>query len=214
MNAMLATANFLPAAIMIQHRPGQDRRRCVGGFCLDPTAVEAFNAFLELLGRDRDPIDCDQLSTAARELCDCDAVLAAACIGVRMRRAALVDRMIADPGWGAGDETCLLGSTVVEYIRRHDDLIPDTLPRVGRLDDALVVDTAWPRLAEEAAGYTDFRRLRRIEARLRGRDPGAFSFNRADWLESRRAEAALASHRARVRDSAYVPAPAAAFRVH
>lgn len=214
MNAMLATASYLPAAITIQHRPGQDRRRCIGGFCLTPAAVDAFNTLLELLGREQGPLDCDQLSTAARELCDCNARLATACIGVRMRRAAVVDRMIADPGWEAANEAVLLGTAVVNYIRRHDDLIPDALPRVGRLDDAIVVDTAWQRLATEVAGYTDFRRLRRIEARMRGRDPGAFSFSRSDWLESRYAEAELAAHQARVRDSAYVPAATPVFRIH
>lgn len=217
MNAMLE--NAIPATVLTtalqQPRPsGRIRRHSVGGFEPGPWAVDRFNALLRRLGREQAPLDCDQLATAARELCDCSTALAAAAIGVRMRRAATLDRMIADRGWQAANDALELGAAVVEYVRGDDDLIPDSLPRVGRLDDAIVVDTAWPRLADEACAYADYRRLRRIEARLRGCDVHAFAFDRGDWLEARQAEAALAAHRARVRDSAYVPAPCATFRIH
>lgn len=215
MNTMLAIANAVPPPIALGfHAPGRDRRHCVGGFCLVPRGMDWFNALLEQLGRTQGPIDHDQLATAGRTLSDCDAAVAAACIGVRMRRAAAVGRMLADPGWAPACEAAEAGAATVGYVRSHQDLIPDSIPRVGRLDDAVVVDTAWPRLAAEVVDYADYRRLRRVEAALRGRDPGGFRFTRADWIEAREAEAALVAHRRRVRETAYAPAAAATFRIH
>lgn len=217
MNTMLENATpatVLTAAIHAPRLPGKIRRQSVGGFSPSPWAVDRFNDLLRQLGREQAPLDCDQLASAARELCGCSTTLAAAVIGVRMRRAATLDRMIADREWQAANDALELGATVVDYVRGDDDLIPDTLPRVGRIDDAIVVDTAWPRLADEVQAYADYRRLRRIEAALRGCDVHAFAFDRSDWIEAREAEAALAAHRARVRDSDYVPAPCATFRIH
>ena len=193
MNAMLAHASVLPAVLPTTARaprqPGLARRHSIGGFNPGPYALDRFNVLLERLGREQGPIDCDQLATAARELCGCSTTLAAAAIGVRMRRAAVVDTMIADRNWQAANDAMLVGAAVIDYVRGNDDLIPDAIPRVGRLDDA-------------------------IEAALRGCDAHAFAFDRSDWREARQAEAALTAHRARVRDSAYLPAPSPLFRIH
>ena len=215
MNTMLAIAHAVPPPITLGlHVPGEDRRHCVDGFCLAEQGMDWFNAFLAQLGRTQRPIDQDQLSTAGRTLADSDPAVAAACIGVRMRRAAAVDRMLADPGWTTAGDAAVAGAAVVGYVRSHKDLIPDSIPRIGRLDDAVVVDTAWPRLADEVVAYADFRRLRRVEAALRDCEPGDFRFTRDDWLESREAEAALAEHRLRVREGAYAPAATVLFRIH
>ena len=103
---------------------------------------------------------------------------------------------------------------MVAYADDTHDLIPDWLPQVGRLDDAIVVEAAWPTLRGEVACYRDFRRLRALEAGLRGCRPDELPFDRHAWEVARQAEAALAAHRRRVRESSYVPAPTPVFRVH
>ena len=80
--------------------------------------------------------------------------------------------------------------------------------------DRIVVEAAWPTLGREAAGYHDFVRLRALEARLRGCEPEELPFDRDAWQAARVHEAALSAHRRRVRESTYVPAPSAMFRVH
>lgn len=218
MNAILATARPLPAAL--QQRPAptvpsaQRRRRShVGGFRLAALEVDRFNAFLISLGRSQAPYDRDQLATAARELCDCSTGLAPT-IGFQMRRAAAAALMVDDPAWDTDNEARAVASRVVSYVRGHNDLIPDQLPRVGRLDDAIVIETAWPLLAAEVDEYLDYRRLRRIEARLRGCAPGGFGFTRAQWQHAFRAETALAAHQRSVREHSYLPASASRFQVH
>ena len=114
----------------------------------------------------------------------------------------------------ADGDTVTTARTVLEYARGHDDLIPDWLPKVGRLDDAIVVDTAWPLLSAEFDDYLDYCRLRAIEARLRGCEVSGFSFSRDDWMEARYGEVALDRHQRDVRDHSYLPREPARFYIH
>ncbi|KAF1715295.1 hypothetical protein [Pseudoxanthomonas wuyuanensis] len=75
-------------------------------------------------------------------------------------------------------------------------------------------ESDWALLAHELERYLDFRRLRHLEARLRGCGDTDFRFTRADWHASRVAEAALEAHHRRVRDGSYVPEAVPMFRIH
>ncbi len=75
-------------------------------------------------------------------------------------------------------------------------------------------EATWILLADETANYLDFRRLRNLEAQLRGCPRDALHFTRADWQLARATEAALEFHLRHVRDSSYVPEPAPMFRIH
>jgi uncharacterized membrane protein YkvA (DUF1232 family) len=105
-------------------------------------------------------------------------------------------------------------AAIVDYARSRDDLIPDWMPQVGRLDDAIVVETAWPRLATEVDDYLDFCRVRSQEAALRGRNLAGFVFNRADWEQVRYEQAVLDQYERRIRESSFLPETAPMFRVH
>jgi uncharacterized membrane protein YkvA (DUF1232 family) len=191
------------------------RRRRIGQFRLSTLDIDRFNRLLADLGRRQEPLDCDQVVTAARVLSDDQAAEAAPpCILQRLRQAETVAQMLTDRDWQPANDAVSPAQQVLDYLRGHEDLIPDWLPRVGRLDDAIVVETAWPRLEGEVRSYLDFRRLRQIEAQLRGRDSQDFRFDRTDWEVARHAEAKLIAHRKRVRESSYVPAAHDLFRVH
>ncbi|GAB2620597.1 YkvA family protein [Novilysobacter erysipheiresistens] len=222
MNAMTATARSLPTTIaaavdlaIVHPLPSspQNRRRTVGGFSIPQMEVDRFNAFLLQLGRTGTPLQRDQLATAARELCDRN-IRSAPGIGPRMRRAAAAALMLADPAWEARAEAAALASLVVGYVHARNDLFPDDLPGFGRLDDAIVIDTAWPRLADEIADYLDYRRVRQIEARLRGCSRNDFGFGRDQWEQAFRAEAALAEHQRQARTRSYLPASIPRFHIH
>jgi hypothetical protein len=80
---------------------------------------------------------------------------------------------------------------------------------------AITMDEAtWTLIADETAGYLDFRRLRNLEAQLRGCPRDALRFTRADWEVLRVAEAALEHQLRHVRDSSYAPEPVPLFRIH
>lgn len=213
---MNVNANIAPLPSILeiaQTRPG--RREHIDDFHLDEYELERFNGLLAQLGRRQGPLDRDRLVTAARELSVTSANgVAAPCIGQRMRRVAAAAWMIADPDWTAANDARDVAGRVVAYARGQEGLIPNRVPKVGRLDDAIVIDAAWPRLAGEIEYYVDFRRLLRIEAALRGSADRHFGFNRAQWQLARSAEAALIAHQRQVRVSSYLPRPSAMFRVN
>jgi len=212
MNAMLSITNPLPAILDQPASAGPGRRHLIENYCLSPCDVARFNLLLLRLGRRQAPLDRDQVVTAARELCDSNSLaVEPSSIRERVQQIETAALMVDDPDWeGAGDaiDTARL---VIDYTRGGDHLIPDWVPAVGRLDDAIVVETAWPRLAAEIGRYLDFRRLRNII----GDDPGStLRFMRADWERARREEAALVAHQRDVREHSYLPPSASLFRVH
>jgi hypothetical protein len=122
--------------------------------------------------------------------------------------------MISDASWDTQEQVEDRAHRVVDYVRGPDKLIPKDIRRVGRLDDAIVIETAWMGLMSEVSNYLDFLRIRRIEASMRGTSESVFGFNRQDWVEARLAEQALVAHKRRVLESCYLPSSGGMFRVH
>ncbi|MDY0022794.1 YkvA family protein [Arenimonas caeni] len=214
MYANAETFPALPAALARIPAPGPARRSKIGPCALQARELDRFNGLLAELGRP-DPLAGDQIVTAARDLYDPRlGDIQSPCISVRLAHAAPLDQFVLDEGWAPAGQALAAARAVLAYLRRPDDLIPDWVPQVGRLDDAIVVDVAWSRIGDELAGYRDFCRLRLLESRLRGEPPGRFRFGRGEWIEARRAESGLREHQRRVLSSSYLPAPASRFRVH
>ncbi len=214
MYANVETLESLPRALVQRPVQGPARRHQIGAFDLSPQGLDHFNGLLARLGRSQ-PLECDQIVTAARYLMASDASTGEpACIAQRLLPVDLLGSLLADRNWTPADGADVPLRLVRDYVAGSNNLIPDWLPRIGRLDDAIVVDTAWPLVYGEVHDYRDFCRLRGLEAQMRGRDPAGFRFNRRDWQVSRQAELALQQHQRRVRDGSYVPGSASCFRVH
>ena len=96
----------------------------------------------------------------------------------------------------------------VEYLSRTDDLIPDTTPGIGYLDDAIVIELAHRMLERELADYADFCRFRDAEAAVRGLTPAQVEVDRRDWLAWKRATQAKLA-----REEYTDGAPGASFQV-
>ena len=212
MNAMLSITNPLPAILDQPTSAGPGRRHLIENYCLSPCDVARFNLLLLRLGRRQAPLDRDQVVTAARELCDSNSLaVEPSSIRERVQQIETAALMVDDPDWEGADDAIDTARLVIDYARGSDHLIPDWVPAVGRLDDAIVVETAWPRLAAEIDRYLDFCRLRDIV----GNDTGStLRFMRADWQRARREEAALVAHQRDVREHSYLPPSASLFRVH
>jgi hypothetical protein len=215
MNAMLSTTNPLPSILDQSAFAGRGRRHRIDTYFLTSPDIERFNQFLQRLGRRQAPLDRDQVVTAARQLCECSNPAAEPpSIRERMRLVETAANMISDPDWQPVNDVVDTARMVIEYARGSDNLIPDWVPQVGRLDDAIVVDAAWPRLSEEIESYLDFCRVREAQAELADGSTGAREFTRADWEQYCYEEAALCAHQRAVREHSYLPDSAALFRIH
>lgn len=211
MNAQTIPVAPLPATLT-QPGNGQHRRHCIRGFTLEPRRIDRFNQVLAKVSDRPAWLGEDQIASAGR--CVLDQPHGDACLRQRMWRIGVVAHLLNERDWNVADACESTAQTLVHYARDRDDLIPDSLAHIGRLDDAIVAETAWPRLSAEVSDYMDYRRLRLIEASLRGCDVRGFRFLRADWSEARAAldAATLRGRRASFVGS-YVPQGEQRFRV-
>jgi hypothetical protein len=216
MNAQIASLLPLPAALQPSSRARphrQDRRAAGAHVTIRSKALARFNRLLVRL--QHVPLDREQLVAAWRELADrSSGERCAAGIAQRLQLAEAVERMIRDATWQPANAAIVPARVVVDYVHGPHELIPEPPAPTGRLDDAILVDAAWPQLCGEVDSYLDYCRLRAIEAELCGCKVQEFVFTREDWLQARHAEAGLLAHVRRVGRSSYVPAATTAvFRV-
>ena len=115
-------------------------------------------------------------------------------------RVQLLRSLLADRDWSPES---ILRTRLVQALAQLRE------PRAAALDEA-----TWLLVADETAHYLDFRRLRNLEAELRGCTHEALRYTRADWQAARNAEVALESHLRHVRLGSYLPEPAPMFRIH
>ena len=206
----------LPSALSQPRVNGLGRRHLIGDYDIDRDALRHFNDLLEDLNLHQAPLDCDQVASAARELVDRNREgVPPRCIQQRMRHGAAVDLMLKDPDWETVEAAATRAVLLVDYLRGSGTLIPHAMPVVGRLDDAIVVEAAWPSLAEEVRQYLAFCRIRHVEATLRGETHRHFGFTREQGQAAARAEAGWIAHCQRVGHDSYLRSGApAGFRVH
>ena len=92
--------------------------------------------------------------------------------------------MVIDKGWGLAQDDRKRVVEALAYFSEADDLIPDDIPGLGFLDDAIMIELVSRELEHEIQAYRDFVVYRAAEACRKGEDANALE--RADWLEERR----------------------------
>jgi hypothetical protein len=210
MNAMLTAELPLPRCLYQGADPRRHRRHQVDGVRIDPVAVDRFNRVLRQYADTAPVLDPDRLATAARELSSDTRGSIADCIRIRLFRVKAAHAMAADRAWQAPDDVVVLVDSLIDQMRRGEHLLPGGLPHVGHLDDALLVDAAWPRLKPETVAYADFHRLRRLACERGERA----RFDRDAWLQAREDEARLIAHERASREGSYLSEAAPLFAVH
>ncbi len=117
-------------------------------------------------------------------------------LDTRLRRVDELRALLEDDAWDCQDATRMRINKLLAYVDRDDDLIPDSLPLLGRLDDVLLIELAWPAFAEEANEYQDFCQYRQTE-----HPRGTPEEQRAAWLRDRLAELELLRQNTRMEDT-------------
>ncbi|MBN8726141.1 MAG: hypothetical protein J0H15_00355 [Xanthomonadales bacterium] len=162
--------------------------------------VERFNALARLLDPAMPVLGADQLAGVARRVLRTAATGGQSpFIASRMRRAAELRAMLADPAWTLAAEVALRVTTLLAYIDDPDDLFADDVPVLGQLDDALLVDIALKHLRAELEDYAEFCRYRSAET-ARGGDGG---LKRQAWEQARADELRLEQQLRRSRGGAF-----------
>lgn len=187
-----------PLALRLPPESADSRRRHVGDLALEEAAVARFNALLAQLDPNAPRVSADQLVTLARWLQEQPRERAVAILAERLRRAEHLRRMLNDGDWELDADLRERSRMLISYLHEVDDLIPDTLPLVGHLDDALLVELAWPAFRDESLDYGDFCSFRHDQ-----RPRGNGAERRQAWENTRLAELALLQQRRDVRARPY-----------
>ena len=106
--------------------------------------------------------------------------------------------MARDEGWALPAEDCANVRAALSYFAHGADVIPDNVPVLGFIDDAIMIELCAREMQHEIEAYNDFIEYRQREAERRKLDPA--TVGRADWLEARREELQDRMHRRRNRD--------------
>lgn len=116
-------------------------------------------------------------------------------IGQRLVQLDALIAMLADEAWDlpADDRQRVLGA--MQYFSESDDLIPDHIPVLGYLDDAIAIELSIIELKHELEAYNEFCEYRQEQANDRGLE--ASIVGRAEWLSARRDELVNRMHRRR-----------------
>ena len=102
----------------------------------------------------------------------------------RMHRLETLIGMVVDKGWGLEEEDLNRSLEALAYFSEPQDLIPDDIPGLGFLDDAIMIEIVTNAMEHELQAYRDFCVFRAAEATRLG--DGAKELERSDWLEERR----------------------------
>jgi hypothetical protein len=172
---------------------GLNRRHEIGAVHISESAVRKLNDAIHEVDERVAPLTPDQIVTCGRRVVfeSHDNLKLPLCILERFKTLALMDTMVKDSDWKIEELAEYRVEVVLDYVRRHEELIPHDAPGIGHLDDAILVESSRMSLFPELECYVDYRRLRKIEAGLQGKSWHEFRFSRENWLESRETEQAL-----------------------
>ena len=106
-------------------------------------------------------------------------------VAKRLDKVAALVGMLEDPEWQLPEPERRRVLDGLAYVAEVHDMVPDDVPVLGLVDDAIMLELVLRELQHELEGYEEFDAFRRHELAK----PGATRFpavSREDWLESKR----------------------------
>jgi len=104
----------------------------------------------------------------------------------RLERLNLMIRMLVDHEWRLPQKDTARVMNALAYFNDPEDLIPDHVPGIGYLDDAIMIELVVRDLKHEIEAYEDFCEFRRSHPSARGVKSKTSDLTRDRWLERRR----------------------------
>lgn len=108
-------------------------------------------------------------------------------VAQHMRKLTVVIDMINDEEWQLSDEERKTVLGALAYLCDPEDLIPDHIPVLGFLDDAIYAEMVLSELRNEISLFEEFCAFRTAEESRRNADGEDVRVGREDWLREKRA---------------------------
>lgn len=104
----------------------------------------------------------------------------------RFAKLELLINMVSDTEWKLEDKERNTILSALAYFCDPNDLIPDHLPAIGYLDDAIYVEIVIQELSAELSSYEEFFKYRVAEENRRKNKGLDTTVGREDWLADKR----------------------------
>ncbi len=155
-------------------------------FDLDESDLEHFRLIMRSARQAAARLTPEEIVAAATNLLEkIEASGAPGFIASRLEKLRLMIEMLSDLDWRLPHDEANRVLNALAYFSEPEDLIPDDIPGLGYLDDAIMIELVVRELRHEIDAYQDFCDYR---ARERDKHSGSGAVTREDWLESRRKE--------------------------
>jgi uncharacterized membrane protein YkvA (DUF1232 family) len=106
----------------------------------------------------------------------------------RLHKLEVMIRMLTDHEWRLPQKDTTRVLNALAYFAEPEDLIPDHIPGIGYLDDAIMIELVVRELKHEIDAYDDFCEFRRTHPRSKGIKSKTTDITREQWLDGRRQE--------------------------
>lgn len=153
---------------------------------------EDLERFQEIINKAKTAVDDDetaaQVENAARELiASAGAGDLPEFVSARFKKLAVMIDMINDEEWQLSKEERYRVLSALAYLCDPEDLIPDHIPGLGFLDDAIYAEIVIQALSNEISLYEEFCSYRHAEEARRKAAGQDVQVGREEWLAQKRA---------------------------
>lgn len=168
-------------------------------FTLSDSDLERFQQIVDQARASiRDEKSARQVEKAARDLIhETDQGDLPEFITSRMTKLNVMIEMINDEEWKLSDEDRRRVLGALAYLCDPEDLIPDHVPGLGFLDDAIYAEIILQELRNEVELYMEFCAFRKAEEARRAARGEDIKLGREEWLAAKRAALHGKLHRRR-----------------
>lgn len=157
-------------------------------FELKDSDVEHFRSLFKAARAKAGAVDVDRLLEDARSLVAKNlASDPPDFVRERLERLNDLVTMVGDSAWDLPAEDRDRVIEALAYFVLADDLIPDSTPVIGLLDDAIAAELVLRSLEHELAAYREFSEFRAAERDRRAKAGKPTDISKEDWLADRRA---------------------------
>ena len=149
--------------------------------------LEHFRALmLGVRERTRDRTPHEIAAAAAAEVARLRSSARSPFVARRIERVGCLIAMLEDPEWALPEAERRRVLDGLAYVAEADDLVPDDLPVLGLVDDAVMLELVLRELRHELDAYQEFEAFRREEGSHRDKPGVHRPVSREDWLEAQR----------------------------
>jgi uncharacterized membrane protein YkvA (DUF1232 family) len=167
-------------------------------FELDDDDLKHFRLIMQEARRAASQLPPEDIVAAAEELlASAESSTAPGFIVDRLRNVELMINMLSDIEWRLPHQEASRVLNALAYFAEPEDLIPDSIPGLGFLDDAIMIELVVRELKHEIEAYRDFCDYRDKLLKEQGH---AARVSREGWLDNRRKALQVRMRRRRKRN--------------